>query len=75
VGADLENLCREAGMMAYRRNPDANTVSQRDFLDAMKNIRPSVDEEVLKFYKNLSENMGKNVKERRKSVDELGLYQ
>ncbi|MCL4341552.1 MAG: CDC48 family AAA ATPase [Candidatus Thermoplasmatota archaeon] len=75
VGADLENLCREAGMMAYRRNPDANTVSQRDFLDAMKNIKPSVDEEVLKFYKNLSENMGKNVKERRKSVDELGLYQ
>jgi transitional endoplasmic reticulum ATPase len=74
VGADLENLCREAGMMAYRSNNDATTVSQANFIDAMKSIRPSVDADVIKFYENLSQNMGKSVKERKKQVEEMGLY-
>ncbi len=75
VGADLENLCREAGMMAYRMNPDATEVNQQNFLDALKSIRPSVDEEVIKFYQNLSEQMGKTVREKRKSLEDQGLYQ
>jgi ATPases of the AAA+ class len=75
VGADLENLCREAGMMAYRDDPEATEISQKNFLDAMKSIRPSVDEEVLKFYKGLSESLSKSVSEKRKVVEELGLYQ
>ena len=74
VGADLENLCREAGMMAYRSNNDATTVSQANFIDAMKSIRPSVDADVIKFYENLSQNMGKSIKERKKQVEEMGLY-
>ncbi len=74
VGADLENLCREAGMMAYRSDPDANSVTQGNFLDAMKTIRPSVDDEVIRFYENLSKNMGKSVREKRKQVEETGLY-
>ena len=74
VGADLENLCREAGMMAYRANNDATTVSQTNFMDAMKSIKPSVDADVIKFYENLSQNMGKSVKERKKQVEEMGLY-
>ena len=75
VGADLENLCREAGMNAYRKNPDSSEVSQENFLKALKSIKPSVDEEVLKFYKSITENIGKSVRERRKSEEELGLYQ
>ncbi len=75
VGADLENLCREAGMMAYRENPEASEVSQQNFIDALKNIKPSVDEEVIKFYKNLAQTIGKGVKEKKKAVEELGLYQ
>lgn len=74
VGADLENLCREAGMMAYRGDPDATAVSQKNFNDAMKSIKPSVDADVVKFYENLSQNMGKSVKERKKQVEEMGLY-
>ena len=74
VGADLENLCREAGMMAYRGDPDATAVSQKNFTDAMKSIKPSVDADVVKFYENLSQNMGKSVKERKKQVEEMGLY-
>ena len=75
VGADLENLCREAGMVAYRENPDATEVAQKHFLSALKIIRPSVDEEVVKFYQNLADSMGKSVKEKRKELQDQGLYQ
>ncbi len=75
VGADLENLCREAGMVAYSENPDATEVAQKHFLSALKIIRPSVDEEVIKFYQNLADSMGKSVREKRKELQEQGLYQ
>ena len=75
VGADLENLCREAGMMAYRENTEATEITQKNFIDAMKNIRPSVDEEVIKFYQNLAQTISKGVKEKKRVVEELGLYQ
>lgn len=75
VGADLENLCREAGMMAYRDNPDAIEVSQSNFISAMKTIRASVDDEVIKFYHTLSETLGKGMKDKKKAIEELGLYQ
>ena len=75
VGADLENLCREAGMTAYREDPEATLVFERHFIEAMKSIRASVDEEVLKFYKNIADTLGKSPKERKKTVEELGLYQ
>jgi transitional endoplasmic reticulum ATPase len=75
VGADLENLCREAGMMAYRQNSDATEVTEKNFSEALKVIRPSVDEDVIKFYKGLSDSIGKNVVERKKTIEETGLYQ
>ncbi|MEM0156759.1 MAG: VCP-like ATPase [Thermoplasmataceae archaeon] len=75
VGADLENLCREAGMVAYRENPDATEVAQKHFMSALKIIRPSIDEEVIKFYQNLADSMGKSVKEKRKELQDQGLYQ
>ncbi len=74
VGADLENLCREAGMMAYRSNPDAIEVSQEDFLKAMTSIRPSIDKNVIKFYSDLAATMGHDIGNRKKTED-LGLYQ
>ena len=75
VGADLENLCREAGMVAYRENQDATEVAQKHFMSALKIIKPSVDEEVIKFYQNLADSMGKSVREKRKELQDQGLYQ
>ncbi len=75
VGSDLENLCREAGMMAYRENPDASQIMQRHFERAMKTVKPSVDENVIKFYENVSANLGKTIREKRKDIEDLGLYQ
>ncbi len=74
VGADLENLCREAGMMAYRSNPDATEVNQEDFLKAMTTIRPSIDKNVIKFYNDLATTMGHDIGNKKKTED-LGLYQ
>ncbi len=75
VGADLENICREAGMMAYRENPEASQVTQENFLAALNVIPPSVDDEVLKFYESIQKNLNKTISEKRRSVEELGLYQ
>ncbi len=61
-------------MMAYRNDPEASLVSNSDFTKAMKVIKPSVDQEVINFYENLAKNIGKSVKERRKQVEESGLY-
>ncbi|MEM0140310.1 MAG: VCP-like ATPase [Ferroplasma sp.] len=74
VGADLENLCREAGMMAYRSNPDATEIVQEDFFKAMKTIRPSIDKNVIKFYNDLAMTMGRDISEKKKTED-MGLYQ
>ena len=55
TGADLENICREAGMTAIRRNVDAKEIVEKDFDTALSLIKPSVtkkyDEMITKFAK------------------------
>ncbi len=41
-GADLEALCREAGMEALRENVDAKSVTQKNFEKALSAIRPTL---------------------------------
>ena len=41
-GADLEGMCREAGMNALRENIHAKEVSMKDFEKALTAIRPSL---------------------------------
>jgi len=55
TGADLENVCREAGMTAIRRSIDAKEVAEKDFDAALSTIKPSVtkkyDDMISKFAK------------------------
>ena len=55
TGADLENICREAGMTAIRRNVDAKEIVEKDFDTALSLIKPSVtkkyDDMITKFAK------------------------
>ncbi len=44
TGAELENICREAGMNAIRNNRDI--VKGEDFVKALKEVRPAVPKEV-----------------------------
>ncbi|RJS86033.1 AAA family ATPase [Candidatus Bathyarchaeota archaeon] len=51
-GADIKALCREAAMIAIRKNMDAKEVTFQDFEEAMKKIGPSITSEIEKWYKN-----------------------
>ncbi|MEM2657926.1 MAG: CDC48 family AAA ATPase [Archaeoglobaceae archaeon] len=55
VGADIEAICREAVMLALREDPNAERVEMRHFLEALKKIKPSVNEAMLSFYERFEE--------------------
>jgi transitional endoplasmic reticulum ATPase len=50
-GADLENICREAAMHALRKDLNSREVTMKDFLDALKEVGPSVSPDMEKWYK------------------------
>ena len=70
VGADLENLCREAAMIALREDRNAALVEARHFEAALKTVKPSVDKDVVKQY----ENIGKVLEKARAGWEGLGSY-
>ena len=70
VGADLAALCREAGMIAYRKDRKAEFVNETHFTEAMKTVKPSVDSETFKSY----ENIGKEMRKRKDGWDGIPFY-
>ena len=54
VGADLEAVCREAGMTAMRESKGAEKVHMRHFEAALKVIKPSCTKDVMKWYEEFS---------------------
>ena len=65
VGADLEALCREAAMIALRNNKER--VTMKDFREALKEVSPSVTDEVRKYYESLRDSLSSRV--RNKKID------
>ncbi len=57
VGADIENLCREAVMIALRENIDTDEISMQHFMQALEEIHPSVPPEVERFYEEIERKM------------------
>ncbi|MHC1631685.1 MAG: CDC48 family AAA ATPase [Methanotrichaceae archaeon] len=55
VGSDLESLCREAVMLALREDPDANEVDMRHYREALKKVRPSFEENMVRYYERINE--------------------
>ena len=55
VGADIESVCREAGIFALRNNKDAKTISKQNFGDALEKVGASVDKEIEKSYVELKD--------------------
>jgi transitional endoplasmic reticulum ATPase len=58
VGADIESLCREAAIMALREDRKARVVNKNHFEEALRSVRSSVTEEVIKYYDRLAEQLG-----------------
>ncbi len=54
-GADIEAVCREAGMLALREDMNAKIVKKNHFEKALKKIKPSINEKELNLYKTFSE--------------------
>ncbi len=74
VGADIENLCREAAMIALREDKDAKKVTARHFEDAMKLVRASTDEGTAAQYESLAQEMTTAMSKRVKDDNALGYY-
>ncbi|MBI3051787.1 AAA family ATPase [Candidatus Woesearchaeota archaeon] len=55
VGADMEALCREAAILALRKDMNAKTVGFKAFEEAMRKVRPSVTKEIEEAYENITE--------------------
>jgi transitional endoplasmic reticulum ATPase len=73
TGADIEGLCREAAMTALRENKGAKKVTMTHFQEGMKIVRPSLDEETIKFYEGLGKAMERGTARRQKE-EVLGYY-
>ena len=70
VGADLSELCREAGMNAYREDPNIEYVMQRHFDEALLAVPPSVSKDVLDSYNN----MDRTLRKRKANYDRVPFY-
>ncbi len=57
VGADIENLCREAAMLALRDDKEATEVEYHHFTEALKVVRPSVDDSTLQYYNRVAQEL------------------
>jgi SpoVK/Ycf46/Vps4 family AAA+-type ATPase len=56
TGADLEGLCREAGMAALREDLSANSIHNTHFQAARSSLRPSLTKAVVDKYLNATIN-------------------
>ncbi len=71
VGADIESVCREAGLKAIKNNSEK--VQMAHFDQAVKEVKPSVDEEVRKMYEEWEEEMEKSVN-KKKDFNGVDIY-
>ena len=67
VGADIEAVCREAGLLALRKDMKIEQISAAHFKDALEKVSPSVTKDVENAYKDLLKQFrsarGKEMKE------------
>ncbi len=72
TGADLEALCREAGMIAIRENVNPLKVTKDHFERALKNVGPSLSPDDIRSYEEIYKNF-KRMHARREAKP-LGIY-
>ena len=60
VGSDLTALCREAAMLALRE--EVEKVEMNHFREALRKVRPSVEESMVSYYERISERFKGGIK-------------
>jgi len=71
TGADIEALCREAAMLAIRKDDKAKKVTKKHFESAMEAVRASITPDILKFYERVSATLGSGVAKKDKSEKDI----
>ncbi|MBS1267024.1 MAG: VCP-like ATPase [Candidatus Woesearchaeota archaeon] len=71
VGADIEAICREAAILALRKDIKTKKVLEKHFKAAMEKVRPSITKEIQKAYEKFGKvyrsAAGKEMKEEKPS--------
>ncbi len=70
-GADIEALCREAAMIAVRKNEKTKKVTKQDFDTAMNSVHPSLTPEIMDFYAKMSKGLGSGIAKKDKSEKDI----
>ncbi|MBR9702806.1 ATPase, partial [Candidatus Woesearchaeota archaeon] len=55
AGADIESVCREAAILALRKDMDADSIGMEFFEEALLKVRPSISKEIEKAYAELKD--------------------
>jgi transitional endoplasmic reticulum ATPase len=58
-GADIEAMCREAGMYALRKGGDETQITMAEFKMAMEKVRPSITPDLETWYQNVTSSFKK----------------
>ena len=74
VGADIENLCREAALCALRQNKTASKVTAQHFEDALATVGPSTDKDTTKYFGSLLKHLKTASSKKSKDDSTLGYY-
>ena len=69
TGADIEAVCREAGLIAMRA--DKKTVSKKHFEEAVERVRPTVTDEMMLYYNRMEELLTSGLQSVRRLPDGL----
>jgi transitional endoplasmic reticulum ATPase len=58
-GADIEAVCREAGLISLRRDIETKSVTMEDFRDALERVKPSMTSEMENWYQGFTKRFKK----------------
>jgi transitional endoplasmic reticulum ATPase len=73
-GADIEALAREAGLFALRRDFKAKSVGPSEFKKATSQIKPSINQDMVRFYEQIAERLRARVKKKKEAKEEEMVY-
>jgi transitional endoplasmic reticulum ATPase len=74
TGADIEGICREAGIIALRKDMKAKKVRLEHFEQAMGEARPSVNKETIEAYERIMEAYKGGINKKEKEDKGLHYY-
>ncbi len=74
TGADTEGVCREAAIISLRENINNKKVTRAHFDEALKEVRPSVDENTVKAYRMIMEDWKGGINKKEKKDKGINYY-